>query len=117
MDEPTQVDRRLEPTVRRLQETLVDDDGNAASLEAVHDAVAASADTIKDAPVQEFMPLLVENKTRKQLREQGFRPDWSAIEEKSRAADRAEPHEPASSNPEEPWVGDDEVARYSDAEE
>ena len=34
----------------------------------------------QDAPVQEFVPLLVENQTRDELRERGLKVDWSAYE-------------------------------------
>jgi hypothetical protein len=77
------VDRRLESTAQRLQETLVDPDGKPAPADVVHAAIAENAEPIKDAPVQEFMPLLVEHKTRARRREQGFQPDWSTLEEQS----------------------------------
>jgi hypothetical protein len=83
MPEQHPVDRRLESPAQRLQETLVDPDGRPAPADLVHAAIAENAEPIKDAPVQEFMPLLVENKTRARLREQGFQPDWSTLEEQS----------------------------------
>jgi hypothetical protein len=123
MPEKQPVDRRLESTAQRLQETLVDSDGRPAPAEVVHAAVAETAEPIKDAPVQEFMPLLVENKTRARLREQGFQPDWSTLEEQSapKSADTAEPDDGQAGetkaretkNP----AGEEAEPRYSVAEE
>jgi hypothetical protein len=123
MPEQHSVDRRLESTAQKLQETLVDSEGKPAPAAVVQAAVAETAEPIKDAPVQEFMPLLVENKTRARLREQGFQPDWSALEEQSapKTPDSAGPDErrAAESRAPEPGSssGAEEGSCYSDAEE
>jgi hypothetical protein len=123
MPEQHQVDRRLETTAQRLQETLVGTDGKPAPADVVQAAIAENAEPIKDAPVQEFMPLLVENKTRARLREQGFQPDWSALEAQSapesadtRAADDSGAGQ-ARRVETERRGDDEEEAWYSDAEE
>jgi hypothetical protein len=123
MPEQHPVDRRLESTAQRLQETLVDPDGKPAPADVVYAAVAENAEPIKDAPVQDFMPLLVENKTRARLREQGFQPDWSTLEEQS--APESAPTRPTDDSgadqarrlEAEPQTSDEEEAWYSDAEE
>jgi hypothetical protein len=64
----------------RIEEHLVDADGNAASSDVVAAVVEDKAARLEDAPVEEFVPLLVENHARDELHQRGLRVDWSAYE-------------------------------------
>ena len=64
----------------RIEENLVDADGNAASSDVVAAVVEDKAARLEDAPVQEFVPLLVENQARHELHQRGLKVDWSAYE-------------------------------------
>jgi hypothetical protein len=68
-------DARIEHLKGRLQEDLVDDDGNAADSAEVDRVVEAAAEGLADAPIQEFTPLLIEHQARDELREQGLHRD------------------------------------------
>ena len=50
------------------------------NCEPVEEVVAEKAAELDDAPLQEFVPLLVENKARDELRHRGLGVDWSAYE-------------------------------------
>ena len=73
--ENTSQDKRVETVKERLESDLVDDDGRPADPEQVASAVAAAAEPLADAPVQEFVPLLVEHDARDQLRKDGLHRD------------------------------------------
>jgi hypothetical protein len=77
--------RRYQGMTERIGEHLVDDDGNAAESGVIEAVVAENAASLEDAPVQEFVPLLVENQARDELHQQGLRVDWSAYEAEEEA--------------------------------
>jgi hypothetical protein len=68
-------DKRVEIVTRRLQEELVDEAGHPAVPSEVETVVAAKAQRLADAPVQEFVPLLVEHQARDELRGHGLHRD------------------------------------------
>jgi len=68
----TTPDARLEALTHRLQEELVDDHGRAAPPDDVETVVVAEAEALSDAPIQDFVPLLVENKALDYLRGRGL---------------------------------------------
>jgi hypothetical protein len=69
-------ERRFRGLAERIEEHLVDEDGNGAPSEVVATVVGDKAADLEDAPV----PLLVENQTRDELRRRGLKVDWSAYE-------------------------------------
>ena len=73
-------ERRFRGLAECIEEHLVDEDGNGAPTEVVATVVGEKAADLEDAPVQEFVPLLVENQTRDELRRRGLKVDWSAYE-------------------------------------
>ena len=75
MDDQKPLDRRVENVKERLQDDLVDEQGNPADPDEVARAVEAAAESLVDAPVQEFTPLLIEHQARDALREHGFHRD------------------------------------------
>jgi hypothetical protein len=66
------VDRRIDAVVERLSEELVHEDGTRAESGHVADVVHAIADELTDAPLQDFVPLLVENEARDVLHDEGL---------------------------------------------
>jgi hypothetical protein len=50
------------------------------NCEPVEEVVAEKAAELDDAPLQEIVPLLVENKARDELHHRGVGVDWSAYE-------------------------------------
>ena len=68
----TQTNRRVAQLIERLHDELVDDEGNPAETAAIDAVVTAKAAELSDAPVQEFVPLLVEHQARDELRHQGL---------------------------------------------
>jgi len=73
---PTAAEKRIGQVAERLEDTLVDDAGRPADKHIVEEAVAKRAASFEDAPVQEFVPLLVENQAGNDLRERGLRRTW-----------------------------------------
>jgi hypothetical protein len=73
--------RRLRGIPERIGEHLIDADGNAAPSDVVAAVVEDKAARLEDAPVQEFVPLLVENRARDDLRQRGMKVDWKAFQE------------------------------------
>lgn len=65
-------DHRIDAVVDRLSQEFVDDAGNSADPAAVAEVVHAAASELQDAPVQDFVPLIVENEARDVLHEQGL---------------------------------------------
>jgi hypothetical protein len=72
MAEHTMTDQRLETLRRRLQDELVDHEGRPPAPSDVESVVAAKAGSLAEAPVQEFVPLLVEHQARDELRRKGL---------------------------------------------
>ena len=73
--ENTSQDKRVENVTAQLENDLVDGDGRPADHEQVAAAVEAAAERLADAPVQDFVPLLVEHDARDQLRDEGLQRD------------------------------------------
>src|SRR5262249_40204384 len=73
---PTVAEKRMQQVAARLGETLVDDEGRPADKHVVEEVVAERAAALEEAPVQEFVPLLVENQAGNDLRERGLRRTW-----------------------------------------
>jgi hypothetical protein len=87
MSEHTANDKRVEVVKERLQGDLVDGDGRPPEPDEVERVVDEKADSFAEAPVQEFVPLLIEHQARDELRALGLRRDL---------ADDAEGDQPAS---------------------
>ena len=75
MVENTSDDMRVETVKQRLQEDLVDEQGRPAAPADIERVVTAKAESLSDAPVQEFVPLLIEHQARDELRQRGLRRD------------------------------------------
>src|SRR5262245_56542271 len=75
MTEHAAVDRRVDAVTRRLQDDLVDGRGLPAEPGEVERVVDEAAKSFADAPVQEFVPLLIEHQARDELRGHGLRRD------------------------------------------
>ena len=73
MDASSSTDHRIVAVADRLSKELVDEHGAPADPEQVKAAVEAAGAELADAPVQEFVPLLVEHEARQELRQQGLR--------------------------------------------
>jgi hypothetical protein len=73
-------ERRYRGMTERIGEHLVDGDGNPPESALVDEVVDDTASRFEDAPVQEFVPLLVENEVRDELHQRGLKVDWSAYE-------------------------------------
>ena len=73
MDDAHALEKRIDPVKDRLADDLVDDDGRPPDPEVVDRAVDEAAAPYAEAPVQEFVPLLVEHEARDELRRQGLR--------------------------------------------
>jgi hypothetical protein len=56
----------------RLADQLVNSAGEHASHDYVAGVVAAAADSLVNAPLQQFVPLLVENEARNKLHHEGM---------------------------------------------
>jgi hypothetical protein len=74
MADRTSSDQRVESVKQRLREDLVDEQGQPAEPHEVARVVDAKADSFADAPVQEFVPLLIEHQARDE-RHQGLHRD------------------------------------------
>jgi len=72
MAEQTVHDKRVEIVKQRLQEELINEQGQPPEPGAVATVVDAKAEVLADAPVQEFVPLLIEHQARDELRQQGL---------------------------------------------
>lgn len=81
MNETTPHDGRVDHVTERLQDELVDGDGQRAEPEIIEAAVASAASEFEDAPVQEFMPLLVEHKALDELREHGLHRELEGVDQ------------------------------------
>jgi hypothetical protein len=65
-------DRRIDGLAERLSEELVDAAGKPADGAHVAEVVQHAAERLADAPIQDFVPLLVENEARDELRHEGL---------------------------------------------
>jgi hypothetical protein len=64
--------RRINTIADRLSEEFVTETGDAAAPDHVGEVVTSAAERLSDAPVQDFVPLLVENAARDQLHQEGL---------------------------------------------
>ena len=67
------VDRRIDAIAERLSAELVYDDGTPVDPVYVAAVVHAAADELVGAPIQDFVPLLVENEARDVFYDKGLR--------------------------------------------
>jgi hypothetical protein len=72
MAENSSYDKRVELVKQRLHKELVDEQGRPAERSEVDSVVDAKAASFASAPVQEFVPLLIEHQARDDLRQQGL---------------------------------------------
>jgi hypothetical protein len=66
------VQKRLESLVDRLEDDLVDEDGASPDRQHITDIVSDVASKFEEAPVQDFVPLLVEHDARDVLADEGL---------------------------------------------
>ena len=71
MDAPN-ADRRIDSVKDRLSSDMVDDRGDPVDPDAVAKAVDDASAQFVGAPVQDFVPLLVEHTARDELRQDGL---------------------------------------------
>jgi hypothetical protein len=64
---------RLDDIARRLQSRFIDSEGRHASEHEVDELVASTARRFAEAPLQDFVPLLVEHQAADALRTRGMR--------------------------------------------
>jgi hypothetical protein len=64
--------QRIDSIADRLADEYVTDAGETVERDHVAEVVAAAAETLDGAPVQDFVPLLVENAVRDRLHENGL---------------------------------------------
>jgi hypothetical protein len=64
--------KRIKKLAERLADEYVTETGEAAPADHVGEIVDAVAEPLADAPVQEFVPLLVENAARDRLHAEGL---------------------------------------------
>ena len=75
-------DRRIDAVKDRLSSELVDQEGHPADPDQVARAVETAGAELADAPVQEFVPLLVEHDAREELRrQQGLHRELSDVDD------------------------------------
>ena len=72
MTEQTADDIRVDTVMQRLEGDLVDADGRPAEPDEVEKVVREKAESLADAPLQEFVTLLIEHQARDELRERGL---------------------------------------------
>ncbi|HEY1278566.1 MAG TPA: hypothetical protein VGF22_02755 [Acidimicrobiales bacterium] len=63
--------RRIDSVAERLADEYVTASGEALAREHVADVVAKAAEPLADAPVRDFVPLLVENAARDRMHDEG----------------------------------------------
>ena len=68
-------DERIDGLKDRLAGQLVDGEGRAAPDEVVQRVVEEKAEALRDQPIQDFVPLLVEHQVRDELRRHGLHRD------------------------------------------
>ncbi len=64
--------KRIDAIAGRLAEEFVTDTGDAPEPDHLDEVVGSAAERLSDAPVQDFVPLLVENAARDQLHQEGL---------------------------------------------
>ena len=81
-------DSRVNHVKQRLLDELVDDTGHPADPDDVDRVVDAKAESLADAPVQEFVPLLIEHQARDELRQHGLHREVGDAEDELGSDDR-----------------------------
>jgi hypothetical protein len=66
------IDRRIDAIVERLSDELVHEDGTRADPDHIADVVHAAAVILAEAPIQDFVPLLVETEARDVFYDEGL---------------------------------------------
>ena len=66
------IERRIDSIVERLSDELVHEDGTPADPDHVSEVVHAAAENLADAPIQDFVALLVENEARDVFHDEGL---------------------------------------------
>jgi hypothetical protein len=94
MTENNPYDQRVYSVKQRLHDELVDANGHPADPNDVDRVVDAKAESLADAPVQEFVPLLIERQARDELRAHGLHRDLGDTEATSELDEAA--NEPAN---------------------
>jgi hypothetical protein len=74
-------DRQIDAVKSRLQGELIDEHGRSADPEQVAQMVERASADMADAPLQEFVPLLIEHEARQQLRQQGLHRDLNDVDQ------------------------------------
>jgi hypothetical protein len=87
MAEQTADDIRVDTVMQRLEGDLVDADGRPAEPEEVERVVREKAKSLADAPLQEFLTLLIEHQARDELRERGLHRNLGPTEEEAQRHD------------------------------
>jgi hypothetical protein len=94
MTEHNPYDQRVHSVKQRLHDELVDANGHPADPNDVDRVVDAKAESLADAPVQEFVPLLIEHQARDELRAHGLHRELGDTEATSGLGEAA--NEPAN---------------------
>ena len=68
-------DERIDGLKDRLAGQIVDEEGQAAPAAVVERVVDQKAEALRDQPIQDFVPLLVEHQVRDELRQLGLHRD------------------------------------------
>lgn len=89
MTDYSAIDERVEAVTHRLKGDLVDEGGRPAEPGEVERVGNETAKAFADAPVQEFVPLLIEHQARDELRGHGLRRDSVGDEPPDETADGA----------------------------
>ena len=66
-------DKRIAALGQHLADAMMGADGNDADPQHIEEVVRAHAAQFRDAPIKDFVPLLVENRARDELHREGLR--------------------------------------------
>ena len=72
--------------MQRLEGDLVDADGRPAEPDEVERVVREKAESLGDAPLQEFLTLLIEHEARDELRTRGLHRNLGPTDEEAQRA-------------------------------
>ena len=87
MAEQTEFDGRVNTVTQRLEGDLVDSEGRPAEPDEVERVVRAKAESLADAPLQEFLTLLIEHEARDELRARGLHRNLGPTDEEAQRAE------------------------------
>lgn len=91
MTENTFQDKRVDQLKQRLEDELVGDDGQPAPAEEIRRVVDDSAEALAEAPIQDFVPILIEHDARAELRRGGLHREFD-VEPSGAGGDQDAPH-------------------------